>query len=263
MALGNYRYILDSRATGASRPSAGGPNVKKKAETCDQEHRAQPTATATTTTTKTRKYWGALVKMGRSSKDKRDVYYRLAKEEGWRARSAFKLLQINEEFNIFEGNKMLYYRSKIHVFAAYLAWCQNSARETFHSNAFHWMTSLAHAGVHHVSTYLYAIYTLEHDLSVACYFPSYQIKQVQLLMHRIKIQSPVKFLWNEQNDFVCGFIAFQSGSAHWSPISLVPHLIGPLLIGPPTHWSPNTLLELIGPPSHWSPIYADERFSWV
>ncbi|XP_072036230.1 tRNA (cytidine(32)/guanosine(34)-2'-O)-methyltransferase-like [Amphiura filiformis] len=41
--------------------------------------------------------------MGRSSKDKRDIYYRLAKEEGWRARSAFKLLQINEEFNIFEG----------------------------------------------------------------------------------------------------------------------------------------------------------------
>jgi len=41
--------------------------------------------------------------MGRSSKDKRDVYYRLAKEEGWRARSAFKLMQINEEFNIFKG----------------------------------------------------------------------------------------------------------------------------------------------------------------
>ena len=42
--------------------------------------------------------------MGKSSKDKRDIYYRLAKEEGWRARSAYKLLQINEEFNIFEGN---------------------------------------------------------------------------------------------------------------------------------------------------------------
>ena len=28
---------------------------------------------------------------------------RLAKENGWRARSAFKLLQINEEFKIFEG----------------------------------------------------------------------------------------------------------------------------------------------------------------
>ncbi|GFN76103.1 tRNA (cytidine(32)/guanosine(34)-2'-o)-methyltransferase [Plakobranchus ocellatus] len=41
--------------------------------------------------------------MGRSSKDKRDVYYRRAKEEGWRARSAYKLLQINDDFNIFEG----------------------------------------------------------------------------------------------------------------------------------------------------------------
>lgn len=41
--------------------------------------------------------------MGRSSKDKRDIYYRLAKEEGWRARSAFKLIQINEEFDIFKG----------------------------------------------------------------------------------------------------------------------------------------------------------------
>ncbi|KNC99208.1 23S rRNA (uridine(2552)-2'-O-)-methyltransferase [Spizellomyces punctatus DAOM BR117] len=41
--------------------------------------------------------------MGKSSKDKRDIYYRLAKEQGWRARSAFKLLQIDEEFNIFQG----------------------------------------------------------------------------------------------------------------------------------------------------------------
>lgn len=41
--------------------------------------------------------------MGRTSKDKRDIYYRKAKEEGWRARSAFKLLQIDESFNLFEG----------------------------------------------------------------------------------------------------------------------------------------------------------------
>ena len=41
--------------------------------------------------------------MGHSSKDKRDVYYRLAKEGGWRARSAFKLLQIDEDFNLFSG----------------------------------------------------------------------------------------------------------------------------------------------------------------
>ncbi|KAH6569877.1 hypothetical protein BASA50_003619 [Batrachochytrium salamandrivorans] len=43
--------------------------------------------------------------MGKSSKDKRDIYYRLAKEQGWRARSAFKLLQIDEEFSIFEDVK--------------------------------------------------------------------------------------------------------------------------------------------------------------
>ncbi|KAG0488202.1 hypothetical protein HPP92_007013 [Vanilla planifolia] len=43
--------------------------------------------------------------MGKASKDKRDIYYRKAKEEGWRARSAFKLLQIDEEFDIFQGVK--------------------------------------------------------------------------------------------------------------------------------------------------------------
>jgi 23S rRNA U2552 (ribose-2'-O)-methylase RlmE/FtsJ len=41
--------------------------------------------------------------MGGASKDKRDIYYRKAKEEGWRARSAFKLLQIDETMNVFKG----------------------------------------------------------------------------------------------------------------------------------------------------------------
>mmetsp|Transcript_26342 Transcript_26342/g.76807 ORF Transcript_26342/g.76807 Transcript_26342/m.76807 type:complete len:314 (-) Transcript_26342:107-1048(-) len=41
--------------------------------------------------------------MGRSSKDKRDVYYRRAKEVGYRARSAFKLLHIDEEFDLLTG----------------------------------------------------------------------------------------------------------------------------------------------------------------
>lgn len=39
--------------------------------------------------------------MGRFSKDKRDVFYRRAKEQGYRARSAYKLLQIDEEFDLF------------------------------------------------------------------------------------------------------------------------------------------------------------------
>jgi tRNA (cytidine32/guanosine34-2'-O)-methyltransferase len=41
--------------------------------------------------------------MGKSSKDKRDIYYRLAKEQGWRARSAFKLLQLDEQFDLLRG----------------------------------------------------------------------------------------------------------------------------------------------------------------
>lgn len=41
--------------------------------------------------------------MGRLSKDKRDIYYRRAKELGYRARSAFKLLQIDRHFNILDG----------------------------------------------------------------------------------------------------------------------------------------------------------------
>lgn len=43
--------------------------------------------------------------MGRLSRDKRDVFYRRAKESGYRARSAFKLLQIDEEFDLFGTKK--------------------------------------------------------------------------------------------------------------------------------------------------------------
>uniref|UniRef100_A0A7S1TL31 Putative tRNA (cytidine(32)/guanosine(34)-2'-O)-methyltransferase n=1 Tax=Erythrolobus australicus TaxID=1077150 RepID=A0A7S1TL31_9RHOD len=39
--------------------------------------------------------------MGRRSKDKRDVYYRKAKQVGYRARSAFKLLQLDARFDFF------------------------------------------------------------------------------------------------------------------------------------------------------------------
>jgi tRNA (cytidine32/guanosine34-2'-O)-methyltransferase len=34
---------------------------------------------------------------------KTDIYYRKAKEEGYRARSAYKLLQIDEEFRILSN----------------------------------------------------------------------------------------------------------------------------------------------------------------
>ncbi|KDE09186.1 ribosomal RNA methyltransferase 1 [Microbotryum lychnidis-dioicae p1A1 Lamole] len=41
--------------------------------------------------------------MGKSSALKRDVFFRSAKEDGYRARSAYKLLHLDEQFNLFEG----------------------------------------------------------------------------------------------------------------------------------------------------------------
>ena len=37
----------------------------------------------------------------------RDIYYRLAKEEGWRARSAYKLIHVDEEFDISSGKSTI------------------------------------------------------------------------------------------------------------------------------------------------------------
>ncbi|XP_069634105.1 tRNA (cytidine(32)/guanosine(34)-2'-O)-methyltransferase isoform X1 [Haliaeetus albicilla] len=62
--------------------------------------------------------------MGRSSKDKRDIYYRLAKEEGWRARSAFKLLQLDQRFQLFQG-----VRRAVDLCAAPGSWSQVLSRK--------------------------------------------------------------------------------------------------------------------------------------
>uniref|UniRef100_A0A0E0AE29 Ribosomal RNA methyltransferase FtsJ domain-containing protein n=1 Tax=Oryza glumipatula TaxID=40148 RepID=A0A0E0AE29_9ORYZ len=67
-----------------------------------------------------------LVTMGKASKDKRDIYYRKAKEEGWRARSAFKLLQIDQEFNIFHGVKRV-----VDLCAAPGSWSQVLSRNLY------------------------------------------------------------------------------------------------------------------------------------
>jgi tRNA (cytidine32/guanosine34-2'-O)-methyltransferase len=67
--------------------------------------------------------------MGKSSKDKRDIYYRLAKENGWRARSAYKLLQIDEQFNIFEG-----VRRAVDLCAAPGSWSQVLSEKLFGSD---------------------------------------------------------------------------------------------------------------------------------
>ncbi|KAG8546990.1 hypothetical protein GDO81_029353 [Engystomops pustulosus] len=67
--------------------------------------------------------------MGRSSKDKRDIYYRLAKEEGWRARSAFKLLQLDEEYQLFQG-----VHRAVDLCAAPGSWSQVLSRKLRSSN---------------------------------------------------------------------------------------------------------------------------------
>ena len=42
--------------------------------------------------------------------------------------------------------------------------------------------------------------------------------------------------------------------SHWSPLSLVPFSLVPQLIGPPIHYWSSLVPHLIGPPYHWSPI---------
>lgn len=61
--------------------------------------------------------------MGRKSKDKRDIYYRKAKELGYRARSAFKLLQLDEEWGILDG-----VRRAVDLCAAPGSWSQVLSR---------------------------------------------------------------------------------------------------------------------------------------
>ena len=51
--------------------------------------------------------------MGLLSKDKRDIFYRLAKEKDYRARSAFKLLQIDQEFDVLKSKV---FRNPINLF---------------------------------------------------------------------------------------------------------------------------------------------------
>ncbi|BFZ56976.1 tRNA (uridine-2'-O-)-methyltransferase trm7 [Savitreella phatthalungensis] len=58
--------------------------------------------------------------MGRSSKDKRDIHYRLAKEKGYRARSAFKLIHCDELYGLFDSGT----RRVVDLCAAPGSWSQ-------------------------------------------------------------------------------------------------------------------------------------------
>ena len=45
--------------------------------------------------------------MGKLSKDKRDIYYRLAKQNNYRSRAAYKLIQIDSYFNLLEKSSLI------------------------------------------------------------------------------------------------------------------------------------------------------------
>jgi tRNA (cytidine32/guanosine34-2'-O)-methyltransferase len=66
--------------------------------------------------------------MGKTTKDKRDIYYRKAKEEGYRARSAYKLLQIDSTFNIFSEVERV-----VDLCAAPGSWSQVIAKRLYES----------------------------------------------------------------------------------------------------------------------------------
>ena len=60
----------------------------------------------------------------KSSVDNRDVYYRLGKSAGYRARSAYKLLHLDEEFGLFQG-----VRTAVDLCAAPGSWTQVLGQE--------------------------------------------------------------------------------------------------------------------------------------
>ncbi|KAJ5899396.1 hypothetical protein N7495_004140 [Penicillium taxi] len=74
--------------------------------------------------------------MGKSSKDKRDAYYRLAKEQNWRARSAFKLIQIDEQFDLFEHENPEKVTRVVDLCAAPGSWSQVLSRVLIKGDSF-------------------------------------------------------------------------------------------------------------------------------
>lgn len=74
--------------------------------------------------------------MGKSSKDKRDAYYRLAKEQNWRARSAFKLIQIDEQFDLFDHKNPDNVTRVVDLCAAPGSWSQVLSRVLIKGESF-------------------------------------------------------------------------------------------------------------------------------
>ncbi|TMW65894.1 hypothetical protein Poli38472_003659 [Pythium oligandrum] len=68
--------------------------------------------------------------MTKSPEEKRDIYYRRAKEVGFRARSAFKLLQLDEQFAFLKNVERA-----VDLCAAPGSWSQVLSRKLYHDQA--------------------------------------------------------------------------------------------------------------------------------
>ena len=79
------------------------------------------------------------------------------------------------------------------------------------------------------------------------------------LMRRIKYRT-CQLSWAPYQQPLYKRVHIIGPPSHWSPISLVPHLIGP-----PSHWSPISLIPQLAPMHHsfhWSPISLVPQTHW-